>query len=105
MQRLKNELEKCLINNLSKRNRLDKLTKELNDINSTVETLKSTIDQVEAEKRDLELKNALLCQQSAGVNSNKYDSVVNVDQQYIKDIEHQLTVSIWHLHLFDFLVT
>ena len=65
IQRLKNELEKCLINNFSKRNRIDKLARELEHCQENITALKSEQAQTEKEKRDLELKNALLIQQTA----------------------------------------
>ncbi|XP_063718209.1 centrosomal protein of 152 kDa-like isoform X2 [Symsagittifera roscoffensis] len=72
IQKLKNELEKCLINNFSKRNRIDKLNKELEKCQESLTAVKWDQAQVEKEKRDLELKNALLMQQkSESVGSRK----------------------------------
>ena len=85
VQRLKNELEKCLINNLSKRNRIDKMNKELESCRQMLNVQKSDFSVLEKEKRDLEFKNALLQQQqqtaSAMMTSSDADTKVTASDQ------------------------
>ena len=76
MQRLKNELEKCLINNLSKRNRIDKLNKELESCRQMLTAQKSDFTVLEKEKRDLEFRNVLLQQQSASNMMTSSDGAI-----------------------------
>ena len=92
IQKLKNELEKCLINNFSKRNRIDKLNKEMEGLTNQISDLKKQQSELEKERRDLELKNAILMQQQT-TSTQGPSSMQSETEKLKRDLEQVIQVS------------